>query len=611
MIAPGNPARGLDAHQGAVLLHDGETGELRAILNASPITEIRTAAVSAVATRALARPDARVVAILGGGVQARSHTEAMRAVVPRRRDPHAGAAATAARPRRCCVRPTSSAPARAPASRSCSGTGWRRGTHVNAVGASIPTVRELDTETMAASSLFVDRRESAVNEAGDLLLAGLGEEHIRAEVGEVLIGAHPGRASSDELTVFKSLGLAVEDLAAAELIVRKAREQGHRHRGGVLIPFAEIERARETIAGAAIRTPLLRLPVDGPAEIWLKLENLQPIGSFKIRGAVNAIRQAPHAATAKGVVTASAGNMAQGVAWAARELGVPATIIVPENAPQTKLDAIARLGGTAVKVPYDRWWEVIVTSQADEAEGLFVHPVQDERVMAGNGTIGIELAEELPDADAVLVPWGGGGLFTGIASALAALGPELPVYAVQPETGAAVSAALEAGEPHDAAGFRPSFVDGAGAKVVLPAMWERARPLLAGAYTVTLDETAAAVRLLAERARVIAEGAGALALAAALSGRVPGRKLVCIVSGGNIDAARLATILGRRDARLAASLAQQREHEPDDGEQPRRQAGQDGGERILEEQVGDEEDDRGHRDRQEDRCRRSRRRSRA
>ena len=235
--------------------------------------------------------------------------------------------------------------------------------------------------------------------------------------------------------------------------------------------------------------------------------------------------------------------MAQGVAWAARELGVPATVIVPENAPQTKLDAIARLGGTAVKVPYERWWEVIVTSQADEAEGLFIHPVQDERVMAGNGTIGIELAEELPDADAVLVPWGGGGLFTGIASALAALRPQLPVYAVQPETGAAVSAAIEAGEPRDAE-FRPSFVDGAGAKVVLPAMWERARPLLAGAYTVTLDETAAAVRLLAERVRVIAEGAGGLSVAAALSGRVPGRKLVCIVSGGNIDAERLATILG-------------------------------------------------------------------
>jgi threonine dehydratase len=235
--------------------------------------------------------------------------------------------------------------------------------------------------------------------------------------------------------------------------------------------------------------------------------------------------------------------MAQGVAWAARELGVPATVIAPESAPQTKLDAIARLGGTVVKVPYERWWEIMVTSELDEAEGYFVHPVQDERVMAGNGTIGLELAEQLPDLDAVLVPWGGGGLFTGIASALAGLRPEARAYAVQPETGAAVTAALEAGRPADAAGFRASFVDGAGAKVVLPAMWERARPLLAGAYSVTLDETAAAVRLLAERMRVIAEGAGALALAAALSGQVPGRKLVCIVSGGNIDAARLATIL--------------------------------------------------------------------
>jgi threonine dehydratase len=235
--------------------------------------------------------------------------------------------------------------------------------------------------------------------------------------------------------------------------------------------------------------------------------------------------------------------MAQGVAWAARELGVPATIVAPDQAPQTKLDAIARLGGTIVKVPYERWWEVMLAGRWDEAEGLFVHPVQDERVMAGNGTIGLELAEDLPDADAVLVPWGGGGLFTGIASALAALRPELRVYAVQPETGAAVSAALEAGEPHEAPGFGPSFVDGAGAKVVLPAMWERARPLLAGAYTVSLDDTAAAVRLLARRARVVAEGAGALAVAAAVSGRVPGKKIVCVVSGGNIDATRLAAIL--------------------------------------------------------------------
>jgi threonine dehydratase len=283
--------------------------------------------------------------------------------------------------------------------------------------------------------------------------------------------------------------------------------------------------------------------VDAPSELWLKLENLQPIGSFKIRGAVNAIRSAPAAETANGVVTVSAGNMAQGVAWAARELGVPATIVAPEQAPRTKLDAIERLGGKVVKVPYERWWEIMTTSRYEGADGLFVHPVQDERVIAGNGTIGLELAEELPDADAVLVPWGGGGLFTGIATALAAVSPRTRVYAIQPETGAAVTAALEAGEPREATGFAPSFVDGAGAKVVLPAMWERARPLLAGAEAVSLDDTAAAVRVLAERARVIAEGAGALALAAALSGRIGGRRLVCIVSGGNIDADRLTAIL--------------------------------------------------------------------
>ncbi len=225
VIAPGNPARGLDAHQGAVLLHDGETGELRALLNASPITEIRTAAVSAVATRALARPDSRVVAILGAGVQARSHAEAMLSVFGgaeirtwSRRD--GGTPEDVLRGADVVCTCTS---AREPILQ----RSWlAAGTHVNAVGASLPTTRELDTETMTAASLFVDRRESTINESGDLLLARLGAEHIRAELGEVLIGAHPGRADAGELTVFKSLGLAVEDLAAAELIVRKAREQG-------------------------------------------------------------------------------------------------------------------------------------------------------------------------------------------------------------------------------------------------------------------------------------------------------------------------------------------------------------------------------------------------
>jgi len=288
----------------------------------------------------------------------------------------------------------------------------------------------------------------------------------------------------------------------------------------------------------------VRLQVDGP-EIWLKLENLQPIGSFKIRGAVNAIRQAPRQATSRGVVTASAGNMAQGVAWAARELGVPATIVVPEHAPQTKLDAIERLGGRIVKVPYERWWQAIVESRYDGVDGLFVHPVQDEPVMAGNGTIGLELAEQLPSADTVVVPWGGGGLFTGIASALAVRQPRTKVYAVEPATGAAVAAALAAGEPQ-AAEYTASFVDGAGSRTLLPAVWERARDLLAGSFTVTLDETAAAVRLLAERARVVAEGAGALYVAAALSGRVPGERIVVVVSGGNIDSHRLTAILAGR-----------------------------------------------------------------
>ncbi len=288
----------------------------------------------------------------------------------------------------------------------------------------------------------------------------------------------------------------------------------------------------------------MRLQVDGP-EIWLKLENLQPIGSFKIRGAVNAIRQAPRQATSRGVVTASAGNMAQGVAWAARELGVPATIVVPEHAPQTKLDAIERLGGRIVKVPYERWWQAIVESRYDGVDGLFVHPVQDEPVMAGNGTIGLELAEQLPGADTVVVPWGGGGLFTGIASALAVRQPRTKVYAVEPATGAAVAAAFAAGEPQTAE-YTASFVDGAGSRTLLPAVWERARDLLAGSFTVTLDETAAAVRLLAERARVVAEGAGALSVAAALSGRVPGERIVVVVSGGNIDSHRLVGILAGR-----------------------------------------------------------------
>jgi len=306
-----------------------------------------------------------------------------------------------------------------------------------------------------------------------------------------------------------------------------------------VIELAEIEAARERIAGAAVRTPLLRLHVEAPAEIYLKCENLQPVNSFKIRGATNAVMLAPAPEREKGLVTASAGNMAQGVAWTARELGVPATIAVPEHAPQAKLTAIERLGGQVLKLPYDDWWNVIVTSRVDGVEGLFVHPVQDPGVMAGNGTIGLEILDDLPDPDAVVIPYGGGGLTAGIASAVKALRPDTKIFTTEPATAAALAAAFAAGQPTDV-DYQPSFVDGSGSRRVLDTMWPLVRPLVDGALSIPVAEVAAAVRLLAERARLIAEGAGALALAAALSGRAGSGKVVCIVSGGNINLSTLA-----------------------------------------------------------------------
>jgi threonine dehydratase len=310
-----------------------------------------------------------------------------------------------------------------------------------------------------------------------------------------------------------------------------------------VIELAEIEAAEDRITGAAIRTPLIRLRIDdAPAQIYLKLENLQPIGSFKIRGAINAVLLAPASDRAAGLVTASAGNMAQGVAWAARELGVPATIAVPEHAPEAKLAAIKRLGGEVRKLPYDDWWNVIVTGRLDGAAGLFVHPVQDPGVMAGNGTIGLEILADLPDPDAVVIPYGGGGLTVGIASAVKALRPETKIFTAEPETGAALAAALAAGQPVDV-DYRASFVDGSGSRRVLDTMWPLVAPLVDGAVAVPVGAAAAAVRVLAERARVIAEGAGALALAAALAGQAGTGKVVCVVSGGNINLSKLAEIL--------------------------------------------------------------------
>jgi threonine dehydratase len=284
-----------------------------------------------------------------------------------------------------------------------------------------------------------------------------------------------------------------------------------------------------------LRTPLVQLD----ERIWLKLENLQPIGSFKLRGALSAVRAASRDELAGGVVTASAGNMAQGVAWAAREAGVRAWVVAPEDAPRAKLDAVERLGGEIVPVSHEAWWQAMVDRGYEGLDGLFVHPVEDEAVMAGNGTIGLEIVEELGEFDAVVIPWGGGGLTTGIASAVKALRPGVRVVTAEPETAAPLAAALRAGGPAEI-DFRPSFVDGAGGRALLPTMWDRAQEVVDEAVAVPLDEVAEAMRVLASRAHVVAEGAGALALAAA---RRRDDRCVCIVSGGNVDAAVLARVL--------------------------------------------------------------------
>jgi threonine dehydratase len=273
---------------------------------------------------------------------------------------------------------------------------------------------------------------------------------------------------------------------------------------------------------------------------------LQPIGSFKLRGAGNAILSAPRAALQAGVVTTSTGNMAQGVAWMARQLGVPSTIVVPDNASETKIQAIERLGGRIVRRTWEEWWSAVETGVVEGVDGFFVHPVRDLPVMAGNGTIGLELVEQLSDIDAVLIPWGGGGLTTGIASALRTLSPRTKIVVCEPETGAPVTAALANNGVPAPVEFTPSFVDGAGSGGLLAEMWEHARPLVGGAAAVSLEATAATVRMLLERARIVAEGAAALPVAAAVAGKGGSGRIVCIVSGGNIDARRLATILEGR-----------------------------------------------------------------
>jgi threonine dehydratase len=304
-----------------------------------------------------------------------------------------------------------------------------------------------------------------------------------------------------------------------------------------------IRAAQERIAGIAIRTPVVA--VEAPPEsgrIVLKLENLQPIGSFKIRGAANAMALAGRDRLARGVYTASAGNMAQGVAWCARDFGVRCQVLVPDSAPETKVAAIRRLGGEVIKVSFDEWWRAMTEHGYPGMAGLFVHPFADAAVMAGNGTIALELIEDEPRVDTVLVPWGGGGLACGIASALREVAPDVRVFAVELDVAAPLSASFERGEATAIVPER-TWVDGIGGRAVAPGMFALAQRLLAGVIRVSLPQVAAAVRHLAERNRVVAEGAGAAPVAAALAGVPDASCVACIVSGGNIDSARLATIL--------------------------------------------------------------------
>jgi len=302
----------------------------------------------------------------------------------------------------------------------------------------------------------------------------------------------------------------------------------------------DINDARARIDNIARRTPLLPFPEEG--DVYLKLENLQPIGSFKLRGAANAMAVAGPEALANGVYTASAGNMAQGVAWCAQQLGVRCQVIVPEHAPRTKTDAIERLGGEVIRVPFEQWWQTLVDKGAPGMDGVFVHPFADTAVMAGNGTIALEIFEDIDDVDVIIVPYGGGGLSCGIAAATLALSPRTKVYAVEVETAAPLTASLAAGTPTPVTRTQ-TFIDGMGSGAVFDEMWPLVQSLLAGTVVVTVAQFAAAVKLLAERARIVAEGAGAAPLAAAMTGAFDGQRVVCIVSGGNIDMDKLATIL--------------------------------------------------------------------
>jgi len=310
------------------------------------------------------------------------------------------------------------------------------------------------------------------------------------------------------------------------------------------IRIEEVRAAQSRIAGVAVRTPLVRLNVeDAPARIYLKLENLQPVGSFKLRGVFNTVSLASKEQLSQGLWTVSPGNTGQAVAWCAKHLGVPCTVVVPERAPESKLAAIARLGGEVVKTSFAELMQVAQTHRLEGMEGFFVHPFSNPTVMAGNGTIGLEILEDLPEVETIITPYGGGGLSCGIASTLRSLKPEVKLFASEVETGAPFAASLAAGEPTEVE-HTPSLVDGISSPRVFPEMFPLASRLLDGSLVTSLEEVTSALRIVAERNHVIAEGAGAAPVAAALSGQAGGGNVVCVVSGGNVDSDKLAGILG-------------------------------------------------------------------
>ena len=310
------------------------------------------------------------------------------------------------------------------------------------------------------------------------------------------------------------------------------------------ITLSDIEDARERIAGTVLRTPLVKLDTGrGGPDIYLKLENLQPTNAYKIRGATNAVARLSDEKRARGVWTISAGNAGQGVAYAARAFGVPCSVVAIETAPQTKLDRMRALGATIVPVSYEVAWRAAEAHAFEGMDGTFIHPFDNHDFIAGHGTMGLEIIEDLPEVQTVIAAIGGGGLITGVGSAIKALRPDAAMLGAEPETAAPYAYSLEQGGPRKFPDWQATFVDGAGGQSVTERMWQRMQPLVDGGIVVTLDETREAMRLIAEKARAVAEGAGALSLAAALTGKAGDGPIVCVVSGGNIDLAKFASLI--------------------------------------------------------------------